>query len=447
MVVREEKLERAVLNLEDGPTARSTERIGEEIGDIPLGWRIATISTVADVKTGPFGSALHERDYVDEGTPIVTVEHLSEQGLIHNDLSLVSDADLSRLNSYELRAGDIVFSRVGSVDRNSLVRDDEDGWLFSGSLLRVRASADVYPPYLSYYFHSEPFKRRIRSVAVGQTRASLNTEILNAAYVMLPPIQEQHAIGEALSDVDALIQALDALIAKKQAIKHATMQQLLTGRIRLPGFSGKWETKRLGDVCTFLPTASYSRANLIGDGEFSYIHYGDIHAHSRPILDCEEIDLPRIAKGLVESVGLLQDGDLVMVDASEDLAGIGKAVEVLGIERKPIVAGLHTILCRGSSHHWALGFKAYLQFIPTFRTALTRMATGISVYGISKKQVANVELPLPSPIEQQAIATVFSDMDAETVALEHQLEKTRQIKEGMMQDLLTGRVRLVEKGS
>ena len=107
----------------------TNDRTDAEIA--PESWDIETISAIADVKTGPFGSTLHERDYADSGTPIVTVEHLSERGILHHNLPLVSDSDRVRLKRYSLRAGDIVFSRVGSVDRNALVREAEDGWLFS----------------------------------------------------------------------------------------------------------------------------------------------------------------------------------------------------------------------------------------------------------------------------------------------------------------------------
>ena len=189
------------------------------IANIPQDWTVKTISEIADVKTGPFGSSLHQRDYVDEGTPIITVEHLGERGVIHEGLPLVSESDRSRLGSYRVKHGDIVFSRVGSVDRNSLISDKEDGWLFSGRLLRVRVTdKDACPAYLSYHFNSEPFKRRVRDVAVGQTMASLNTQILNSVSVVLPPLQEQRAIAEALSDVDELLDALDS--ADRQEAGH-----------------------------------------------------------------------------------------------------------------------------------------------------------------------------------------------------------------------------------
>jgi len=220
-----------------------------EVGVIPEDWEVLELKDVTNVKTGPFGSSLHERDYVIDGTPIITVEHLSEYGVVHSKLPMVSDSDKQRLKSYALEENDIVFSRVGSVDRNSLISPKEKGWLFSGRLLRVRPKGEkVFSPFLSYQFHSNPFKNRVRSVAVGQTMASLNTQILKDIAIFLPSLPEQTAIAAALSDADALIAALDILIAKKWDIKQGAMQELLTGEKRLPGFEGEWEVKRLGDL-------------------------------------------------------------------------------------------------------------------------------------------------------------------------------------------------------
>ena len=284
---------------------------------------------------------------------------------------------------------------------------------------------------------------RIKAASTGLIPGLSRSDILGQAIPLPKDPSEQRTIAEALSDVDALLGALDALITKKQAIKQAAMQQLLTGKTRLPGFFEKWETKRIGDTCTFLPTANKPRAALSEQGEVDYIHYGDVHAHTQPVMNCACCDLPRIDKSLVTNAAHLQDGDLVLVDASEDLVGVGKSLEVQGVGGRIVVAGLHTILCRGNPGDWAMGFKAYLQFVPAFRSALTRMATGISVYAVSKKQLAAVELPLPSVTEQEAIVSILSNIDTEIATLERRRDKTRAIKQGMMQQLLTGRVRLV----
>lgn len=174
-----------------------------EVGVIPEEWEIIQIRDVASVRTGPFGSSLHESDYVQDGTPIITVEHLSEHGVIHSNLPMVSEIDRKRLKAYSLEKDDIVFSRVGSVDRNALISHSEAGWLFSGRLLRIRPNnKKAFSSYLSYHFHDEPFKQRVKSVAVGQTMASLNTQIINNIDVVLPPLPEQRALAAALSDVD-----------------------------------------------------------------------------------------------------------------------------------------------------------------------------------------------------------------------------------------------------
>ena len=197
-------------------------------------WEVTRLADVAQVRTGPFGSSLHESDYVRDGTPIITVEHLGAYGVDHHDLPMVSDIDRRRLAAYTLETGDIVFSRVGSVDRNALIRSPESGWLFSGRLLRVRPDRrKVYAPFLSYQFHGERFKQAIRNVAVGQTMASLNTRLLSGVSIVAPSVREQTAIAAVLSDTDAELSALEARLDKTRALKQAMMQELLTGRTRL----------------------------------------------------------------------------------------------------------------------------------------------------------------------------------------------------------------------
>ncbi|MBK7055159.1 MAG: restriction endonuclease subunit S [Leptospiraceae bacterium] len=116
-------------------------------------WKECKLGDVAEIQTGPFGSQLHMSDYKLKGTPIITVEHLGDNRIIHNNLPLVSDEDKDRLKKYILKEGDIVFSRVGSVDRSAYVHKKENGWMFSGRLLRVRSMDNlVYSRFLSFYF-------------------------------------------------------------------------------------------------------------------------------------------------------------------------------------------------------------------------------------------------------------------------------------------------------
>ncbi len=176
----------------------------------------------AGIQTGPFGSQLHQADYVRVGTPIITVEHLGENRILQEGVPRISDADRDRLSRYTLRTGDIVFSRVGSVDRRALVRSEEDGWLFSGRCLRVRPNSEVIDSgYLSYFFGLPRFKEHIRAVAVGATMPSLNTRILSDVPVPHPPLPEQRAIAHILGTLDDKIELNRRMNETLEAIARA----------------------------------------------------------------------------------------------------------------------------------------------------------------------------------------------------------------------------------
>lgn len=266
---------------------------------------------------------------------------------------------------------------------------------------------------------------------------------VRAFELALPPVEEQRSIAAALADVDALLAKLDQLIAKRRDLKQAAIQQLLTGRTRLAGFSSLWTESSFGELFEFLRNASKSRAELSDSGDVGYVHYGDIHLHTSPFFDGGR-DLSTFIDAVkVKGTPLLRDGDVLMTDASEDTEAIGKAVEITGLGGLRVVGGLHTMVLRPRPGRLAQGFAGYVQFMPAVRAALVRAATGVSVYGVSKSSVRAIVTPLPGVNEQSAIAEVLSDMGAEITALEARREKTRQLKQGMMQALLTGRIRLV----
>jgi type I restriction enzyme S subunit len=170
-------------------------------------WKEYKLEDVATVQTGPFGSQLHQKDYVEIGTPIITVEHLGDNRITYQNLPKVTKEDKERLKKYHLQEGDVVFSRVGSVDRRALVTKKEDGWLFSGRCLRVRADEKLANgAFLSYYFGQENFKEYIRRIAVGATMPSINTKILSEIVVTLPDLPTQTAIAEILSSLDDKIE-------------------------------------------------------------------------------------------------------------------------------------------------------------------------------------------------------------------------------------------------
>jgi type I restriction enzyme S subunit len=348
-----------------------------------------------------------------------------------------------------LNEGDVVFVDASEDDEGAskhIVVFNSEGIPFISGLHTIVSKSkndNIDNGYKRYCFQPYYVKNQFKFYAVGTKVTGISKTNIAKILIPLPTKAEQTAIAAALSDADALITQLEKLIAKKRDVKQGAMQELLTGKKRLPGFSGKWEVKELGEIFTFLNTANNSRKDLLESGEIGYIHYGDIHTRWSNFLDCSKSYIPYIQKEKVKDIPFLENGDLVVADASEDYEGIGVCVEIKNRGERNIVAGLHTLLLRGNKTIVADGFKGYLREIEGVKDALIRIATGISVYGISKNSLKNVEVKIPPIEEQTAIAQVLSDMDAEIEALEKKLDKYRMIKQGMMQDLLTGKIRLV----
>ena len=185
------------------------------------------LGSIADIQTGPFGSQLHKEDYVQDGTPIVTVEHLGNRVFTEQNLPMVSDADKERLNKYVLSEGDIVFSRVGSVDRCSYVDSNHSGWMFSGRCLRVRPYNAIYPLYLYYFFCMENTKQFVRNIAVGATMPSINTKLMGEIEVSVPSIDTQKRIAAILSAIDDKIELNTAINENLEQQAYLLLEQML----------------------------------------------------------------------------------------------------------------------------------------------------------------------------------------------------------------------------
>ena len=283
-------------------------------------------------------------------------------------------------------------------------------------------------------------------MAAGSSVKNLNKDKVSALSVIYPTMLEQERIAEALSDVDSMISSLERLIAKKKAVKQGAMQELLTGKKRLPGFDGEWNTFIFGELFDFIPNNAFTRAQMSDSGKVKNIHYGDIltifgscidgDSNSIPYIN-QDIDLTRFADRCY-----LQSGDIIIADTAEDET-VGKALEVDNVN-SPVLAGQHTLLCR-SKIKFADKFLGYYLNAACYHDQLLPFIVGTKVSSVSKSSVAQTKLVVPDFEEQTAIASILSDMDNEIEALEQKLAKTRQIKQGMMQQLLTGKIRFTGK--
>ncbi|MBQ9656676.1 MAG: restriction endonuclease subunit S [Prevotella sp.] len=386
-----------------------------EVGRIPEDWEVNTIGEISDVKTGPFGSALHSDDYVLNGVPIITVEHIGHIDInISNGVPKVGKSDYHRLNSYVLKKNDLVFSRVGSVDRCSYVSENEDGWLFSGRLLRVRLKRNIDSLYLTYHLQTDEAKKRVVSVAVGLAMPSINTKILSGVSVVIPKDKsEQTRIATALSNIDALISELGKLIEKKRAIKQGAMQQLLTGKKRLKGFSEPWVEKKLGEILQYEQPTKY----LVSSTDYS------------------DNGVPVLTAGKTFILGYTNDPNGIYnnlpVIIFDDFVTESKYVD---FPFKAKSSAMKMLTLRNEENNLRFVFEI-MQMIDFPMTDHKRWWIG---------EYSNIIVKAPLLDEQNAIASVLTSMDNEISALEAKKAKYEQIKQGMMQQLLTGKIRLVE---
>ena len=193
---------------------------------------------LSDIQTGPFGSQLHKEDYVDDGTPIVTVEHLGNRVFTEQNLPRVSNEDKQRLSKYILKEGDIAFSRVGSVDRCSFVDSRHTDWLFSGRCLRVRPFEEISPLFLYYFFCLESTKKFMRNIAVGATMPSINTKLMGEIEVSYPDKQVQEKIANLLGAIDDKIELNNAINDNLEQQARALYQRMFIDNPVSGGYMG-----------------------------------------------------------------------------------------------------------------------------------------------------------------------------------------------------------------
>ena len=412
-----------------------------EIGAIPSDWMVTHLGEIACISAGGTPRRSNAK-YWNGDIPWVTTSEVNF-GIISEAGQSITRDGLTNSAARVLPRGTLVMALYGQGKTRGKVAILGIAAATNQACAAISLKPGVCREFVFHFLASQYHAIRNRSNTGNQE--NLNSSLVRLIPVALPPNSEQRAIAAALSDVDALLDGLTRLIAKKRDIKQAVMQQLLTGGTRLPAFTSEWRVRRLGDHATFLKSGAYARAELSSAKGTKYLHYGDIHVASEVRLDARATTMPFLDESRARRLDGLIGGDVVFVDASEDMIGIGKSVEILQADDVRVVAGLHTIAVRFDKTVLADGFKAYLQFCPPFVAHLRRLAAGTKVYATTRGHIASVEMPLPDVQEQTAIATVLSDMDAELAALEARRAKTQALKQAMMQALLTGRIRLVSR--
>jgi len=401
-------------------------------------------STGGVLQTGPFGSQLHATDYVAWGVPVIMPVNIGDNTIVENGIARVGFADARRLRRHALREGDIVFGRRGEVGRRSIVRSGQENWLCGTGCLAARLGpkrTNVAPAYVAHYVGSPQAQTWLVDHAVGATMPNLNTSILAALPVWWPPIREQEAIAEALDDATALVTTLERLITKKEAMKQGMMQELLTGRTRLPGFAGDW-------VSLHVAAASHLKARIGWQGLTTdeYRWSGEHRVVGGTDFVDGAIDWAHVA--FVDKWRFDQDLNIQLSPGDVLLSKDGTIGKVAYVAELPGPATLNSgvFVIRPKPAAYVARFLFYVLRSRIFDQFVAGLSAGSTINHLYQRDLVTLSVPAPVELgEQHAIATVLGDADAELDALRARLDKARAVKQGMMQELLTGRTRLPVK--
>lgn len=352
------------------------------------------------------------------------------------------------------KKGTLLLSAAGTIGR-VVVFDGKDSYFQDSNIVWIDNDETKVTNDFLFYCYS---RMQWKTEEGGIVSRLYNANLKSTSFIAPKSLAEQERIAKALSDVDALISTTEKLIQKKKNIKQGAMQNLLTGKKRLPGFAKSsnykqteiglipedWEVKSLGEIFEFRPNNTFTRDCLNDSkGKYQNVHYGDVLIKYPSILDCSKETIPFINEGInvkFSKYGIVE-GDIIIADTAEDET-VGKVVEVFNLGEKKIVSGLHTFLCRKITDDFAPKWLGYFMNQAIFHNQLLPFITGTKVSAISRTAIQNVKVLIPSKEEQTAIANVLSSMDKEIETLNTKLEKYINLKTAMMQQLLTGKIRL-----
>jgi type I restriction enzyme, S subunit len=388
-----------------------------EVGVIPEEWEVPAIGSKAEKIGSGITPTGGQRVYRSEGRPFIRSQNIGWGNLLLDDVAFIDDAIHFTFPETEIQLDDVFLNITGaSIGRSAIADSRVLGGNVNQHVCIIRANqAKLVPRYLNIFLLSAAGQRQIDSFQAGGNRQGLNFAQVRSMLIPIPSTKsEQRAIAEALSAVDGLLDGLERLITKKRDIKQAAMQQLLTGKTRLPGFSGEWEVKSLGEISITTKGSQLHGSESTQDGKYPHLNGGIAPS------------------GYAEKSNT--SANTIAISEGGNSCGYVQLMTV------PFWCGGHcySIISKSLDN----GFLYHA--LKVQQTALMELRVGSGLPNVQKTALLSFKLCYPSDgSEQTAIAAVLSDMDTELAALEKRHNKTFNLKQAMMQELLTGKTRLI----
>ncbi len=412
-----------------------------DIGVIPQEWDCTKINTLVQLGIiekpldGNHGN-IHPTsgDYVDEGIPFIMANDIQKGKIDLKNCHFIRKEQADKLQKGFSFTGDVLLTHKGTIGNVAIVQQIFTDYIMltpQVTYYRVIDKNKLDYRHLKHFFESNQYQKTLKNISEGGTRAYIGITNQRELFISIPSLPEQKAIAEALSDTDAFITALDAVIEKKRLLKQGTMQQLLTGKTRLEGFTEKWVTKTLGDLANVVGGGTPSTFNSeYWNGHINWFTPTEIGKNKYSFESVRKIT----KKGFDSSSAILLPKGTILLTSR---AGIGD-LSIL-TEQSCTNQGFQSLIAKEITDN---EFLYYL--VSTLKNEFLKNASGSTFLEISPSKVKAVPIFIPPTVsEQKAIAEILSDMDNEIAALEAKRQKYKAIKQGMMQDLLTGNIRLI----
>ena len=411
-----------------------------EIGRIPEDWEATSIEKLCTLKARIGWQGLTTGEYLLQGDYILITGTDFKDGYIDwKNCWYVSKWRYDQDSNIQIKEGDVLISKDGTIGKVAFINSTPGpGTLNSGVfVVRPKQKDIVNQGYLSWIFKSIWFKSFIDQLTAGSTINHLyQKDFVNFKLVYPNDISEQTRIASALTSIDNLISSLDKLIEKKKAIKEGTMQQLLTGKKRLKGFNEPWVEKELGSVCSIfgrIGFRGYTKADLVEkhQGAITYSP-SDIHNQILDNSNCDYISYEKYEESPEIKV---YNGDILFCKT----ASIGKCAIVMNLLEKATINPQFVVLkdfkCNNVFLYYILAFS-------DFQDRIQLITGGSTIPTMSQEKMKRLKIFLPNNEEQNQISNLLTSMDQELQSLEAKRNKYIKTKQGMMQQLLTGRIRL-----
>lgn len=407
-----------------------------DVGVIPEDWDVEPLGGIMELQNG-FNA---DKAAYGAGTRFINVlEVITDTHLTPDRIPGRVAVTKAQFNTFEVRRGDVLFNRTSETQEEIALAasyDDDEPVIFGGFVIRGRPDATrLHPRFGGYGLRSPAVRNQMIARGQGVVRANIGQRDLKTVLVPLPGKDEQEAITGALSEADALIKALAALIAKKRALKRGAMQVLLSGDRRLPEFAGDWELQPLGSLGRWQggATPSMSRPEFWSEGTIPWVSSSDVRLG---VITPRNLITRRAVRE--SSTTVVEPGAILMVTRS------GILRRFLPIALTPQTLAINQDIKALTTHDDVVGAFVFHALVAASQGILAScMKSGTTVESVDLSSLKKFEILMPpTRDEQQAIAAVLSDMDAEISALETRLQKARGVKKGMTQVLLTGEIRL-----